>query len=83
MVWKQFFHRPYLHTHTHPSLKPIGSPLKGTLLFVQIRCELFQHLQDGKADVLVCTDIASRGLDTSDVSTLKSFFRRCTALRFI
>ncbi|XP_048585923.1 DEAD-box ATP-dependent RNA helicase 39 isoform X1 [Nematostella vectensis] len=39
----------------------------------KIRCERFEKFQNKTADILVCTDIASRGLDTSDVSHVINF----------
>ena len=33
---------------------------------------MFEKFQEGRHDVLVATDIASRGLDTTDVSRLYS-----------
>ncbi len=39
---------------------------------LQEREGLFQKFQDGQCDILVATDIASRGLDTCRVSNYRS-----------
>ena len=34
----------------------------------QIRCQKYREILEGKVNVVLCTDIASRGLDTTQVS---------------
>ncbi|KAK3745678.1 hypothetical protein QZH41_019006, partial [Actinostola sp. cb2023] len=39
----------------------------------EIRCERFDDFQKHSSNILICTDIASRGLDTSDVTHVINF----------
>ena len=47
---------------------PLVTALEMSLVALQNRKDLLKGFQQGESKVLVCTDIASRGIDTSRVS---------------
>ncbi|XP_040180357.1 probable ATP-dependent RNA helicase DDX31 isoform X2 [Rana temporaria] len=73
------------------SVLPIGGSKPDSRTFLQLhgnmeqgeRTEVFQHFTEAKAGILLCTDVAARGLDLPQVTWIVQYNAPATAAEYI